>query len=625
MRHVGFPTTPCATDFLKLLACSPRSNFATTFTCCRPRMVWNATLDCLIHLPYPAWFYSWIVLNRGAGQLRDSPAGRAAAARAAEGSAAAASSGTERAAGQAGAPPAAAAAAAGARRGPLAGISAADCDAALAAAAADGQRQWQEDYELLTGMLVAAEEAAAAVGQPLNADAKVGVLMAGADVILRRQQQQYEAEQAEMEAADDESAAADEAALEQQERWWQALAEGGPAAEAARAEIEAAAAAAEAPAEQLPPPRLAGVHSQPYEFEGQQREHRWVFLDYEQQHRQRGRQQFDLYPRHPQAGAAAAEEAAAHVEQDEEEDWEVAQLRLIEDQERQFALLPPAEQLLQQEWGSQAGAEAQQAQQEAQPSATQQQQPAAPAGPGSAGSKKKRRQGSSKQAQQEEQQWAEAGQAPQQVEEELFPFTFDWEKQQRRRRAGRLLRRLFGDKFEALMAQVRLKFGWFRAILCSVYSPCTLACCRGTAHLSHRVPIALQRWFGLTLPSHRASSSTCERACSSTAPLQLPRRGARLGRNSNAALALEEEQEGTQWLGCVQSCRWVPAGYECVLRGQAWTSLRASASPCSCDLSALHAALAAQHVLLGEPALARPPAAPFPCPCHPQLHELSQG
>ena len=454
-------------------------------------MLWNVTLDCLVHMPYPAWFFAWQALNQGAQQhsgeqAPSSAAGGAAAAGAAEGAdAAAAASG-----------PAAAAAAAAAVRGPLAGISSADADAALAAAAAQQQRQRQEDLALLTGMLEAAEEAAEAVGQPLDDEGRVEVLMAGADIIMRRQQAQQEAKQAEMEAAANASAAADAAALERQERWWQALAQGGPAAEAARAEMEAATAAAEAPAEQLPPPRLAGVHEQPYEFEGERREHRWVFIDYEEQQRQRGRQQFDLYPRHPEGAAAAAERQeaeAAALEGLEKDGLAAAQARWQVEQQRQFALLPPAGELLQQEWGmpgddreqqAQQAQQAHQAQQAQQAVASQQQRqqgyrpPAgtgnAPSGAASAGSKKRRRQGGKgqepqgQQAQQGQQPPGRQAQGqpptsqevpqselePEEEEEELFPFTFDWEKQERRRRAGRLLRRLFGDKLDMLMSQV---------------------------------------------------------------------------------------------------------------------------------------------------------------------------
>lgn len=387
------------------------------------------TIDCFLDFPYPEWFYSWVLLHH------QSASSAQAAAIPAE--------------------PAASS-------GPLGALSAAAIEARLAADASAQRQQAQGDVALVESMLAAAAQAAEAAGQPLDEAGALDVMRAAAAIIVRRQQQQEAAEQAAGAASAEAARQADRDCAEQ----WQL----DPAAAAmAAAELEARGG--------LAPPQLVGVHSQPYGFEGQQREHRWVLAGFEERNRQRGRQQFDLFPRNP---APAAEEQARQQrrqQQQEEDDEEGAEQRIELEQQRRYQLLPAPAILLHPSWGMQELP----------------QQPVGQRQPGLEGSgegsssvkkKKKRRQqggpggaaaasaaaagpagsGSGGAGEVERQPQA------QQEEEELFPFTYDWDQQQRRRDAGQLLRQLLGKNFDKAMGQAS-------AQSCMLLMPLLLPCC----------------------------------------------------------------------------------------------------------------------------------------------------
>ncbi|PSC67134.1 hypothetical protein C2E20_9175 [Micractinium conductrix] len=401
----------------------------------QPLPQFYVTIDCLVDFPYPPWLYSWACLNGG---LSSAAARRAAAA------AAAAAGGTP------------------GSGGPYAGMSAAAVAAAVASGEAARQRQQQEDAALLESMLAAAQEAAAAAGQELDAEGTWEVLEAAAGVCLRRRRTREEAAEAAAEQASQEAQAA-------QRRW-----EEDPAG--------AAAAAASQPPEE---PRLVAAHTQPYSHDNEARQHTWVLADFERQSLQRGVQRFLVYPRsHPPGGGGAgggggstaggapaggafwqgfAEGDLAGVEEQTEEEAEA-------EQQRQYSLLPTAG-LLQPGWGREEwAAEVEQTGLTPPPSPQQQEQRAQPRGaadaqgrpqPGSGGKQGRQRRGSDGGAaseRQQQQQTEEDDHHEQQQRgeqgQELFPFTWDWDKQRRRREAGQMLRTLLGRHYDKVMGQL---------------------------------------------------------------------------------------------------------------------------------------------------------------------------
>ncbi|KAI3437673.1 hypothetical protein D9Q98_000123 [Chlorella vulgaris] len=126
------------------------------------------------------------------------------------------------------------------------------------------------------------------------------------------------------------------------------------------------------PLAEVAPPQLLEVHSAPYVHEGEKRRHVWVLMDTDERDRQRSRQQFDVYPRHLMHTVAGV------AEQKEEEEEEAAEERLLAEQERQYALLQ-ASSLLRPAWGLEGlSAQEQQGQQQQQRQGTQQQQGSQP-------------------------------------------------------------------------------------------------------------------------------------------------------------------------------------------------------------------------------------------------------
>lgn len=260
------------------------------------------------------------------------------------------------------------------------------------------------------------------------------------------------------------------------------------AAAARRSPEETEAALAAAAAGQLAPPELVGVQSARYEHEGERRQHTWALMDWGEQHRQLGRQQFLAYPRQPDS---MTEGEGGEEEEEEEPAWRASQAAFEAEQQRRYALLPAAG-LTEPEWGRLEWVAArareqpgwlQELQQDVQQPAVQQEQQGgddSSRGFGGGGKKGRRKKGKGKGKPQDSvPASAEAGKEPLEEaeveavqEEELFPFTFDWEKQRRRRDAGEILRALLGDNFERAMAQVGLAsaggllVGWGRSRAC---------------------------------------------------------------------------------------------------------------------------------------------------------------
>ncbi len=270
------------------------------------------------------------------------------------------------------------------------------------------------------------------------------------------------------------------------------------AAAARRSPEEIEAALAAAAAGQLAPPELVEVQAARYEHEGERRQHTWALMDWGEQHRQLGRQQFLAYPR--QAGSM--EEGEGGEEEEEEEPaWRASQAAFDAEQQRRYALLPAAG-LTEPEWGRLEWVAArareqpgwlQELQQDVQQPAAQQEQRSgdyssdSSRGFGGGGKKGRGKKGKGKakaKPQDSVPASAEGGKEPLEEaeveavqEEELFPFTFDWEKQRRRRDAGEILRALLGDNFERAMAQVGLAgaggepVGWGRSRACACCAP----------------------------------------------------------------------------------------------------------------------------------------------------------
>ncbi|KAL4428798.1 hypothetical protein ABPG77_005236 [Micractinium sp. CCAP 211/92] len=366
----------------------------------RPLPKFTVQTDCYIDFPLPDWFYGWVVLNHGASSAASAAARQQAAAAAPS-------------------------------DGPYSAVSAAAIAAAQAAGEAAREQEEEADVALVERMVVAAHEAAEAAGQPLDEAALVQVMRAAARICLdrreRREASEQEAITAGVNAARDATAAAARRSPE---------------------EIEAALAAAAAG--QLVPPELVGVQSARYEHKGERRQHTWALMDWGEQHRQLGRQQFLAYPRQP----GSMEEGEGGEEEEEEEPaWRASQAAFDAEQQRRYALLPAAG-LTEPEWGRLEWVAArareqpgwlQELQQDVQQPAAQQEQRS-----GDYSSDSSRGFGG-----------AEGGKEPLEEaeveavqEEELFPFTFDWEKQRRRRDAGEILRALLGDNFERAMAQL---------------------------------------------------------------------------------------------------------------------------------------------------------------------------
>jgi hypothetical protein len=399
-------------------------------------MDWRVHVDCYLDFPYPPWLFDWVVMNAGAA-ASSAPAGQERGA------------GAEARAGDTGA---------------YAAVAPAAVDAALAAAREKQQAQDAADAELAAAMLESAAAAAAAAGTPLDSGGALAVLQAAAGVALRREAEEEEAARRAAEAA---AAAAREA----------------DAAEADAAVGRRGAPWRDPPLAELAPIELAEAHEEGYLFEGQRRRHRWVLLDSEKRDRQRGRQEFDVYPRHPPADVAPADKAqqTQQGEQEQEEGERARQYALLQppallepgwscDGLPQLLALYPAaaEQLRQQLSDDSDGAaeppplskderrrarRAAKQRRQQEEAAQRRRRMRASGGPaaGGAGGRGGHQTGAEAEEQDEEEGKEEE---EEEEEEEYFPFTFDWERQRRRREAGQELRQLFGPNFKKAMATV---------------------------------------------------------------------------------------------------------------------------------------------------------------------------